>query len=186
MFITSVPHPGKTQRYVKKTWAGCRDGLVVKSVYCSCRGPEFNSQYLHMKAHNCLKLSLQGILHLWPLQGPSFMWTYPHMDPHTDTLWQCGWGCLPLAQMSEDLVPRRWNCLGRIGKYGLVGGGLSLWVRLCCFKSFLPSPVLSVCWFHDVSSQLSRPLCSHCPYHGTVRSFCAAFIGCLGHGVLSQ
>ena len=85
------------------------------------------------------------------------------MDPHTDTLWQCGWDCLPLAQMSEDVVPRRWNCLGRIGKYGLLGGGLSLWVRLCCFKSFLPSPVLSVCWFHDVSSQLSRPLCSHCP-----------------------
>ena len=24
------------------------------------------------------------------------------------------------------------------------------------------------------------------PHHGTVRTFCAAFIGCLGHGVLPQ
>ena len=38
---------------------GLRDGSVVKSTYCSPRGPWFDSHYLH-DAYNCFSLQFQG------------------------------------------------------------------------------------------------------------------------------
>ena len=35
-------------------YEGGRDGSVVKSIYCSYRGPEFGSQHPQQEAHNLL------------------------------------------------------------------------------------------------------------------------------------
>lgn len=38
--------------YIKKAFhRGCRDGSAVKSIWCSCREPQFNSQYPWHVAH---------------------------------------------------------------------------------------------------------------------------------------
>lgn len=33
---------------------GWRVGLVIKSIHCSCRGPESSSQHLHLAFHDYL------------------------------------------------------------------------------------------------------------------------------------
>jgi hypothetical protein len=35
------------KKYRNKIFGGCRDGSVVKSIDCTSRGPELNSQQLH-------------------------------------------------------------------------------------------------------------------------------------------
>lgn len=62
-----------------------RNSSVVKSINCSCRGPEFWFEHLYHVAHHCLWLQLQRIRHLWPLPIAALTYTYPHVDRQTDT-----------------------------------------------------------------------------------------------------
>lgn len=55
-----------------------RDDSVVKTVYCSSRGPEFESQHPHQAAHN------QPQRNWIPLASVGLC-TYPHTDRHTNT-----------------------------------------------------------------------------------------------------
>jgi hypothetical protein len=68
--------------YFKKYW-GWRDGSAVKSMSCSCRGPEFDSQDPCWAAHNCPLTPAPG--HLWFPWVPAFKYSYAHTDRHTHT-----------------------------------------------------------------------------------------------------
>jgi hypothetical protein len=46
--------PTNQQQQQKVFLKGRKEGLVLKSTCCSCRGPEFGSQDPHPAAHNCL------------------------------------------------------------------------------------------------------------------------------------
>lgn len=46
---------------LKKEATGQRDGSMVKSMYCSCRGQEFGSQHPHQVIHDHLQLKFQAI-----------------------------------------------------------------------------------------------------------------------------
>lgn len=55
---------------------GYRDSLLVKNVYYSSRGSEFNSQHIRWLTTTC-NSNLRGIWHLWPLGAFALMCTYP-------------------------------------------------------------------------------------------------------------
>lgn len=60
-----IPAIWQTNKQKIPWFRGCRDGSAVKKMYCSCRGPEFNSQHPNGDSQAPVIPALEDLTHLY-------------------------------------------------------------------------------------------------------------------------